>query len=187
MGQGSGHPKPSAAPRRAPGFQIPSRWASLGPGPERGWGNPQQTRAPGLGPHAAGARPPLGSGIHKLPPHRDRRPGGLLRAQHLGQGRPLLTSHAPCRGRSSGALSIRRVARRSRARGCRANSSRSQWASEPQQRQRKCREGRQGLRAVVFAQRLFSSGQPARSAGTTSMPAPNSAAEPPWSQRVRAW
>ncbi|KAJ1165034.1 hypothetical protein NDU88_005464 [Pleurodeles waltl] len=62
-------PKPGAAFRQAPGVQIPSQRARPAQAPSAGQGSLRQTRAPGLGSHTAGARPPQRSGIHKSSPH----------------------------------------------------------------------------------------------------------------------
>ncbi|KAJ1129396.1 hypothetical protein NDU88_007767 [Pleurodeles waltl] len=150
---------PARHPGGPPRTLILSRRARPGPGPKRRVGDPRPTRVPGLGPHAARARPPQGPGDREPPPHGDRqradRPG---RSPTTRGSRP---SHCASRvkadrtGCGQGRYTwLARVA----CRAVECGSSRSQWASEPQRHRRKCGEGRQGLPAVVLSQRPLPSG-----------------------------
>ncbi|KAJ1105230.1 hypothetical protein NDU88_002638 [Pleurodeles waltl] len=150
--------KPGAALRWAPRGPDPQSTGTPGPGPERGAGEPaadQSTRA--RLPHGQGPLPPEVRDPQVVPAQGPMpRRAALGTATRTGAAPSHLSRPAP-RPIMQGAVDSASVASRSRAPGCRVNSFRGQWPSEPQH-QRKCREGRQGLPAVVFVRHPFSSG-----------------------------
>ncbi|KAJ1116562.1 hypothetical protein NDU88_004772 [Pleurodeles waltl] len=66
-----------------------------GPGPKRRAGTPWPTRAPGLGPHAAGACPPQGPGTREPPCAGTDNQAGRPERSPSTRGSPP-PSHAPC-------------------------------------------------------------------------------------------